>query len=89
MKDDAHARKQFTDICVQPRRGFYALTDIRIYRLQRCVRLTDAASRAGINAYRASLIERDPGSARAGEIEALHRAVDEIAAERNDDPEAA
>jgi hypothetical protein len=61
------------------RRVVYPPTPARLYRLERNVRLIEAAVAAGISLSRASQIERDPSRARPGEIERLRRAVDRVA----------
>jgi len=46
------------------------------------VLLSDAAARAGLSIFRASVIERDPRRARAGELERLRSAIDELSVHR-------
>lgn len=62
------------------RRVVYPQTPARLYRLERNVRLIEAAVAAGLSIARASIIERDPSLARPGELDDLRRAVDRVAA---------
>lgn len=57
------------------------LTAVRAYRLQAGLTLAEVALRAGISTFRLSTIERDPSTARAGEIEAHRRAIDELSSQ--------
>ena len=57
-------------------RAFPKLTAERAFRLGLGVTLEEAARRAAITLTRASLIERDPGSARPGELERLRKGVE-------------
>lgn len=70
------------EISVRARAGLQPASELRIYRLQRGVRLVEAALRAGISVARASTVERLPESARRGEIERLRQAIDSVAAQR-------
>jgi transcriptional regulator with XRE-family HTH domain len=58
------------------------LTEVRAYRLRLNVTMAEAAVASGIPMARLSQIERQPDAARDGEIEALHAAVDRVAASR-------
>jgi hypothetical protein len=59
------------------------LTPLRAYRLERGIRIVDVAERAGISAFRVSIIERHPGLAERHELDAHRAAIDAIHAERN------
>jgi hypothetical protein len=67
-----------------PRRTFPILTEPRRYRLERGITLSLAAFEAGTSMARASEIERYPERARPGELEALRRAADSLAAKGSD-----
>lgn len=60
------------------------LTAIRQYRLERAVSLNDLASVSGISTARVSFLERGMVEARDGEIQRLLRAVDKVAARRQE-----
>jgi hypothetical protein len=53
------------------------MTEAREYRLRRGITLVEAAVHAGMSVFRASVIERYPEQARAGELERLRAAVDQ------------
>lgn len=63
------------------RRKFYRATKVRSYRLERGVLLSEAARSAAppFSLVRASVLERFPEKARAGELERLLRGVDRVA----------
>jgi hypothetical protein len=61
------------------------LTAVRAHRLEHGITLFEAATRAGLTSFRVSVIERDPSTARPGELDVLRLAVDAIAAERRSD----
>ncbi len=69
------------DAPAQTRRRIPSLTEIRAERLRHSITLAEVALRANLSSYRVSLVERDPSRARPGELEALHRAIDELSAE--------
>jgi hypothetical protein len=66
------------------KRRFTAPSKERLYRLGFGVPLNAAAVLAGISLTRASQIERDPGAAKAGELEALRAAVEQLVADREE-----
>jgi hypothetical protein len=67
---------------IRKRTRIAPLTPVRAYRLAAGVTLAEVALRSDINAFRLSVIERDPSQARDGELDAHRLAVDSLAHER-------
>jgi hypothetical protein len=60
-------------------RRLYPPTELRIYRLERNVKLIEASAESGIPPARGSVIERWPAAAKTGEIDRWRSAVDRVA----------
>ena len=67
-----------------PQQTLPPLTPLRQYRLERRVRLSDAACISGVPLVRASMVERDIARARPGEVERLMAAMETIAGGRTE-----
>jgi hypothetical protein len=67
---------------MRKRRQFFPMTPLREMRFRAGLVLSEVARTAEMSLTRASILERDPGLAHPGEVEALERAIRLLAAPR-------
>ncbi len=67
---------------IRERQGLQPLSPLRLDRIQKAVTLAETAFVSGIPATRLSLLERGIVSPRPGEVEAVHAAINLLAAQR-------